>query len=118
MNTSALYNLGSLLLKTGRVEEGNRILEKFRALQQKGDAAGSTGMGNQYGEMGAYAMAIEYKPAGRPATVAPKPADYAAPFKARTREAGLAEFAQPHWGRREDQQQGRHGELPGAADIE
>ena len=50
-------------------------------------------MGNQYGEMGAYAMAIEYKPAVSPVTVSPRPADYAAPFKARTREAGLAEFA-------------------------
>ena len=88
-----MYNLGSLLLKTGRAEEGNRILEKFRALQQKGEAGGGTGMGNQYGEMGAYAMAIEYKPAVRPVTVSPRPADYAAPFKARTREAGLAEFA-------------------------
>ena len=93
LNTSAMYNLGSLLLKTGRAEEGNRILEKFRALQQKGEAGGGTGMGNQYGEMGAYAMAIEYKPAVSPVTVSPRPADYAAPFKARTREAGLAEFA-------------------------
>jgi tetratricopeptide (TPR) repeat protein len=92
LNTSAMYNLGSLLLKTGRAEEGNRILEQFRALQQKGEAGGGTGMGNQYGEMGAYAMAMEYKPVVSSVTLAPKPLDASAPFKVTTREAGLGEL--------------------------
>jgi Flp pilus assembly protein TadD len=89
-NTSALYNLGSLLLKTGRAEEGNRLLETFRALQQKGDAPS---IGNQYGEMGTYALARNYQPVFKPAPIAARPPDTRAPFSDASVAAGLNRLA-------------------------
>ena len=88
LNTSAMYNLGTLLMKVGRTEEGNRMLEQFRALQQKGEAGGGMGIGNQYGEMGAYALAVDYRPAFKPATLAPRPPEATTPFTDVLIEAG------------------------------
>jgi Tfp pilus assembly protein PilF len=58
---SAMYNLGGLLIKTGRTEEGNRILDQFRSLSQLGGASSGMGSGSQYGEMGEYAMAMDFR---------------------------------------------------------
>ncbi|MGH8247186.1 MAG: FG-GAP-like repeat-containing protein, partial [Gammaproteobacteria bacterium] len=85
-NTSALYNLGTLLIKSGRGEEGTRLLESFRALQQKGEGAS---IGNQYGEMGNYALARNYQPVFTPASISPRPSDARAPFRDGSVEAGL-----------------------------
>ena len=93
LNTSALYNLGTLLLKLGRADEGNRLLERFRSIQQQGEAGGGMSIGNQYGEMGAYALAADFMPAGRPSAIAARPGDALAPFKDISAEAGLAALA-------------------------
>ncbi len=90
LNTSAMYNLGSLLVKTGRTEEGNTILERFRGMQQKGNAASGMGVGSQYGEMGKYALAMSYPFASPGSEVSQKPAGGSAPFVDVTSEAGLS----------------------------
>jgi Tfp pilus assembly protein PilF len=94
-NTSVLYNLGSLLVKSGKTEEGNQILERFRALQQKGDGSS---IGNQYGEAGDHALAADYRPVYRAQTVAARAPNAAAPFADRSKEAGLAALSHKFMG--------------------
>ncbi|PYS20874.1 MAG: hypothetical protein DMF72_19345 [Acidobacteria bacterium] len=54
-NETALYNLGLLLTRTGRKEEGQHVLQKFQRLKASG--AGTT-IGNNYLEGGHYAEAV------------------------------------------------------------
>ncbi len=54
-NLTALYNLGLLLTRTGAKEEGRRLIEKFRQLQQSG---AGTSLGTNYLEGGRYAEAV------------------------------------------------------------
>lgn len=54
-NETGLYNLGILLTRTGRKEEGQRLLQKFQQLKQSG--AGTT-LGTNYLEGGHYAEAF------------------------------------------------------------
>jgi len=89
MNTSVMYNLGMLLLKQGRTEEGGPIMERFRPLQQKGNERADLTLGTQYGEMGKYALAVDYLPAFRTAAAGSLPREAVAPFKDISSEAGL-----------------------------
>lgn len=95
MNTSAMYNLGMLLLKQGRTEEGGAIMEQFRPLQQKGNERADLTLGTQYGEMGRYALAVNYLPAFRTAAAASLSGEVVAPFKDISSEAGLAMLFKP-----------------------
>ncbi len=54
-NETALYNLGLLLTRTGKREEGQRLIQKFQQLKQSG--AGTT-LGTNYLEGGHYAEAV------------------------------------------------------------
>ncbi|HYK89233.1 MAG TPA: FG-GAP-like repeat-containing protein [Acidobacteriota bacterium] len=90
INTSALYNLGTLLLQTDREEEGNRLLTEFRAMQQKGGVGQGMGVGNAYGEMGEYALALDYKPHVTPKTTIPGAAKSQVPFVDRSAESGVS----------------------------
>src|SRR5215831_280083 len=54
-NEAALYNLGILLTRTGAKEEGQRVLQKFQQLRQRG---AGTKLGTAYLEQGRYAEAI------------------------------------------------------------
>ncbi|HYE16435.1 MAG TPA: FG-GAP-like repeat-containing protein [Pyrinomonadaceae bacterium] len=54
-NGTALYNLGTALLRMGRREEGQRIVQQFQALRQSGAA---TIIGQNYMEQGRYAEAV------------------------------------------------------------
>ncbi|HEX8491910.1 MAG TPA: FG-GAP-like repeat-containing protein [Pyrinomonadaceae bacterium] len=54
-NGTALYNLGTALLRGGQREEGQRLMQQFQALRQSG--AGTT-IGQGYLEQGRYAEAI------------------------------------------------------------
>ncbi|MDQ2937742.1 MAG: FG-GAP-like repeat-containing protein, partial [Acidobacteriota bacterium] len=57
-NLTALYNLGLLLTRTGAKEEGRRLIEKFRQLQESG---AGTSLGTNYLEGGRYAEAVASK---------------------------------------------------------
>ena len=54
-NETALYNLGLLLTRTGRKEEGQRLIQKFQQLKQSG---AGTALGTNYLEGGRYAEAV------------------------------------------------------------
>ncbi|HEX7176294.1 MAG TPA: FG-GAP-like repeat-containing protein [Pyrinomonadaceae bacterium] len=54
-NGTALYNLGTALLRAGQREEGQRMIERFQALRQSGAA---TVIGPNYLEQGRYAEAV------------------------------------------------------------
>ncbi|MEP6743118.1 MAG: FG-GAP-like repeat-containing protein, partial [bacterium] len=54
-NETALYNLGRLLTRTGKREEGQRLIQKFQQFRQSG--AGTT-LGTNYLESGHYAEAV------------------------------------------------------------
>jgi tetratricopeptide (TPR) repeat protein len=54
-NATALYNLGTALLRGGQRAEGQRLMQQFQALRQSG--AGTT-IGQGYLEQGRYAEAI------------------------------------------------------------
>jgi Tfp pilus assembly protein PilF len=54
-NETALYNLGLLLTRTGKREEGRRLIQKFQQFKQSG--AGTT-LGTNYLEGGHYAEAV------------------------------------------------------------
>jgi Flp pilus assembly protein TadD len=58
-NAAALYNLGSLLVKLERVQEGHEFLEKFRALPPGAEITTGMGSGPQYGKAGKYALASD-----------------------------------------------------------
>ncbi|MFH1574489.1 MAG: FG-GAP-like repeat-containing protein, partial [Acidobacteriota bacterium] len=94
MSPSVMYNLGTLLLKTGRTEEGRVMLEKFRPLQQVGNQRSEMTLGTQYGEMGKYALALDYRPASQAAS-AGRAVDSQAPFRDVSAEAGLESLRQP-----------------------
>jgi tetratricopeptide (TPR) repeat protein len=54
-NGTALYNLGLALTRAGRREEGQKALESFQELRDKGYG---TSIGTAYGEQGRYASAV------------------------------------------------------------
>ena len=54
-NGTALYNLGTALLRSGQREEGQRLVQQFQALRQSGAA---TIIGQNYLEQGRYAEAV------------------------------------------------------------
>ncbi len=89
-HTSAMYNLGGLLIKTGRQQEGNLVFEQFRILSQKGGASSGMGSGAQYGEMGEYAIAMDYRPPVSTMSTPAVPPDAMAPLVDRSDDAGLA----------------------------
>jgi tetratricopeptide (TPR) repeat protein len=54
-NGTALYNLGTAMLRAGRREEGQRVMQQFQTLRQSGAA---TIIGQNYLEQGRYAEAV------------------------------------------------------------
>lgn len=54
-NTTALYNLGTALLRGGQREEGNKVIQQFQALRERGSG---TTLGTNYLEQGRYAEAV------------------------------------------------------------
>ena len=54
-NTTALYNLGTALIRAGQREEGQKIIQQFQALRERGSG---TTLGTNYLEQGRYAEAI------------------------------------------------------------
>jgi tetratricopeptide (TPR) repeat protein len=54
-NGTALYNLGTALLRAGQREEGQRLMAQFQSLRQSGAA---TVIGQNYFEQGRYAEAV------------------------------------------------------------
>ncbi|MCA1634206.1 MAG: FG-GAP-like repeat-containing protein [Acidobacteria bacterium] len=54
-NGTALYNLGTALLRAGRREEGQRLVQQFQTLRESGAA---TTIGQNYLEQGRYAEAV------------------------------------------------------------
>jgi cytochrome c-type biogenesis protein CcmH/NrfG len=54
-NGTALYNLGTSLLRSGQREEGQRLMQQFQALRASGAA---TTVGTNYLEQGRYAEAV------------------------------------------------------------
>ena len=54
-NTTALYGLANVLLRSNRREEGQRLLQQFQALRQTG---AGTSIGTNYLEQGRYAEAV------------------------------------------------------------
>ncbi|HLM55674.1 MAG TPA: FG-GAP-like repeat-containing protein [Pyrinomonadaceae bacterium] len=54
-NGTALYNLGTALLRSGQRDEGQRLMQQFQALRQSGAA---TTIGQNYLEQGRYAEAV------------------------------------------------------------
>jgi Flp pilus assembly protein TadD len=54
-NATALYNLGTSLIRSGQREEGQRVVGQFQELRQRGTG---TTLGNNYLEQGRYAEAI------------------------------------------------------------
>ena len=54
-NGTALYNLGTSLLRSGAREEGQRLMQQFQALRASGAA---TTVGTNYLEQGRYAEAV------------------------------------------------------------
>jgi Flp pilus assembly protein TadD len=92
-NTSALYNLGTLLLKLpGKREEGNTLLARFRKLQQGAEPGTGMSVGTMYGEMGDYAVTVDYRPLSGPVQGGKSKPGSAAPFADHSEEAGLSPF--------------------------
>src|SRR6476661_3375818 len=54
-NATALYNLGTALIRSAQREEGQKVIAQFQELRQRG--SGST-LGNNYLEQGRYADAV------------------------------------------------------------
>jgi len=54
-NATALYNLGTSLVRAGQREEGQRVIQRFQEFRTRG--SGST-LGNNYLEQGRYADAV------------------------------------------------------------
>ena len=54
-NSTALYNLGTTLVRTGQRDEGQKYIQRFQDLRARG--SGST-LGNNYLEQGRYAEAV------------------------------------------------------------
>ena len=70
-NATALYNLGLALTRSGQREEGQKTLERFQQLREKGYG---TAIGTAYPEQGRYAAAVATTGA-EPERVDPKPPD-------------------------------------------
>jgi tetratricopeptide (TPR) repeat protein len=58
-NTTALYNLGTALIRAGQREEGQKIIQQFQVLRERGSG---TTLGTNYLEQGRYAEAISSFP--------------------------------------------------------
>jgi Flp pilus assembly protein TadD len=54
-NATALYNLGTTLIRAGQREEGQKVIAQFQELRQRGTG---TTLGNNYLEQGRYAEAV------------------------------------------------------------
>jgi len=54
-DTAAYYNLATTLIRKGNQSEGQKVMEAFTRLREKG---GSSSTGTQYGEQGKYMLAI------------------------------------------------------------
>jgi Flp pilus assembly protein TadD len=54
-NGTALYNLGTALVRVGQRDEGQRVMNQFQGLRERGSG---TAMGSNYLEQGRYAEAI------------------------------------------------------------
>src|SRR6185369_5278695 len=54
-NATALYNLGTSLLRSGQREEGQKVIAQFQELRQRGTG---TTLGSNYLEQGRYAEAV------------------------------------------------------------
>jgi tetratricopeptide (TPR) repeat protein len=54
-NTTALYNLGTALIRAGQREAGQKIIQQFQALRERGSG---TTLGTNYLEQGRYAEAV------------------------------------------------------------
>jgi tetratricopeptide (TPR) repeat protein len=54
-NTTALYNLGTALIRSGQREEGQKVIQQFQTLRERGSG---TTLGTNYLEQGRYAEAI------------------------------------------------------------
>jgi Tfp pilus assembly protein PilF len=54
-NATALYNLGTALLRSGQREEGQKVIAQFQELRQRGSG---TTLGTNYLEQGRYAEAV------------------------------------------------------------
>src|SRR5687767_4858084 len=54
-NTTALYNLGTALIRAGQREEGQKVIQQFQTLRERGSG---TTLGANYLEQGRYAEAI------------------------------------------------------------
>ena len=54
-NMTALYNLGTALIRSGQKEEGQKIIQQFQTLRERGSG---TTLGTNYLEQGRYAEAI------------------------------------------------------------
>src|SRR6185295_14153581 len=54
-NATALYNLGTTLIRSGQREEGQKVIAQFQELRQRGTG---TTLGSNYLEQGRYAEAV------------------------------------------------------------
>ena len=54
-NATALYNLGTALIRSGQREEGQKVIAQFQELRQRGTG---TTLGTNYLEQGRYAEAV------------------------------------------------------------
>ena len=54
-NATALYNLGTALIRSGQRDEGQKVIAQFQELRQRGSG---TTLGNNYLEQGRYAEAV------------------------------------------------------------
>jgi tetratricopeptide (TPR) repeat protein len=54
-NSTALYNLGTTLIRAGQREEGQRVIQRFQEFRTRGSGSA---LGNSYLEQGRYAEAI------------------------------------------------------------
>lgn len=77
-DTAAYYNLATTLIRKGNQAEGQKVMEAFTRLREKG---GSSSTGTQYGEQGKYMLAIgEYQDikglVAAPAAGAAKPVQF------------------------------------------
>ena len=54
-NATALYNLGTALIRAGQRDEGQKVIAQFQELRQRGTG---TTLGNNYLEQGRYAEAV------------------------------------------------------------
>lgn len=85
-NGSALYNLGIALVRSGKQDEGQKVLDKFQTLKSEGAA---TMIGQTYPEQGRYAEAV-VSTGNEPDLVDPATPDVR--FVDATKEVGLGDW--------------------------